>query len=1074
MVIALVWLSPSLHAQAYVSATGTFSSNSGQFYDFNFDTLGQSSTPITFRTWSYNGGTNAAGQSIGSAGFDSKLTLFNGVNTSIGFNDDLSGTDRNSLISATGVDTGQGTFIPSLAADNYRLRLENFSSTIGNGLWAMDMVSSGTTSFTFNSGTPSSSAQLSTLVFGSTNPAVPMVAQLGSTGPAVTNALTFASGSVGTISSSGYSAPQINVQAGATLNFSSSYFLQGQTLSVSGGAVNWPSDVQVTNNGTVSQSSGVVSIRAFFLGGAGAGTTVTYNLSGGTLVASQGTDFANISGSTITFNLSGGTWNANGGVVLGGLATGGTCYLNVSGGSLTTPGMTINSQPGLNSTVTQTGGTVNVAGQLGFQTLGGGNTLYTLNNGTLIANSINFFGSGGSATLLFQRGYLGITNFYAVSDTGVLGGAPVVGPLQTLAVTNGTDIPDFHALTLDGGTLSTGFFSVSNSGAFNFNSGTLIVTRNSGYVQGGGLPFAPLPNALVLNSNQTFTVTNQLSMAFVPGVSITVAGGQLNAGTLLAQGPVTVNAGQMNVGTFISTVGPFTITGGSVNIGSMNIEGSGPNVLVTGGQLQAGSIELDGAMSVNGGVVFTFNNFLDNGQLAIGPNGIVNPVGSMTINGSVLLGGGNAQIGAFSTISLGTAGFVQGSGVLFSGGVINNGTVRATSGDTLRIGVGTLTNNHLVDLEGGLLTVEYGAVLANTSTGIVSGRGAIDAISGINNDGTIALSGGLSDVRGALTNNSGAKTIVTGGSTSTFYDNVTNSAGSEFRVATGSTAVFLGTVSGLSQFTGLGIKDFEGPASFGALDTPGSTLVGTGGALVAQHIREAGLEVDGVAQIALDGTNTGTSKVQSLTIPGSLNNWQGKLDLNDNDLIIDYTGASPLNTIANQIKSGRAGGAWNGTGITSSAAASTPHTALGYGEASVLGLSSFSGQSVDSTSVLVKYTYYGDADLDGDADGVDIGTWATNFTGELGGSGPKHWTDGDWDYDGDVDGVDAGLWAQAFTGELGGGGLGSVVVDDPTIAPAAAAILRGMGIAVIPEPAGVGLLLITISACRLRSSRRCI
>jgi len=119
----------------------------------------------------------------------------------------------------------------------------------------------------------------------------------------------------------------------------------------------------------------------------------------------------------------------------------------------------------------------------------------------------------------------------------------------------------------------------------------------------------------------------------------------------------------------------------------------------------------------------------------------------------------------------------------------------------------------------------------------------------------------------------------------------------------------------------------------------------------------------------------------------------------------------------------------------------------------------------------------GDADFDGDADGVDIGTWAVNFTGELGGAGNLKWSQGDWDVDGDVDGVDAGLWATAFTGELGGDGLGSVVVNDPTINPQAAAILQGMGITVVPEPATLlsltGLIGTAFSLQRPRSRRTC-
>src|SRR5436190_23310858 len=86
---ALLTLTTVARGQAYVSATGTFTATSGQSYDLNFNTLGQPPTPITFRTWSYHGGTNAAGQSIGSAGFDSQLALFNAANVQVAFNDDL-------------------------------------------------------------------------------------------------------------------------------------------------------------------------------------------------------------------------------------------------------------------------------------------------------------------------------------------------------------------------------------------------------------------------------------------------------------------------------------------------------------------------------------------------------------------------------------------------------------------------------------------------------------------------------------------------------------------------------------------------------------------------------------------------------------------------------------------------------------------------------------------------------------------------------------------------------------------------------------------------------------------------
>ena len=115
----------------------------------------------------------------------------------------------------------------------------------------------------------------------------------------------------------------------------------------------------------------------------------------------------------------------------------------------------------------------------------------------------------------------------------------------------------------------------------------------------------------------------------------------------------------------------------------------------------------------------------------------------------------------------------------------------------------------------------------------------------------------------------------------------------------------------------------------------------------------------------------------------------------------------------------------------------------------------------------------GDADGDGDVDGVDISRWGQNFTGTLApGTGGKTVAQGDFDGDADVDGNDAAIWGQNFTGELGGGGLGldaPMNVDIPVaIGEDASAALASLGfsVSVVPEPgvlglaalAGVGLL----------------
>src|SRR5439155_3763148 len=110
-----------------------------------------------------------------------------------------------------------------------------------------------------------------------------------------------------------------------------------------------------------------------------------------------------------------------------------------------------------------------------------------------------------------------------------------------------------------------------------------------------------------------------------------------------------------------------------------------------------------------------------------------------------------------------------------------------------------------------------------------------------------------------------------------------------------------------------GTKIFQGPASGGAIDATGKTIVQTSGNVTAGHIRDGALEVYGVASIVPDGSSAATSRVNSLLIASP-----GRFDLSDNDLVIDYSGASPLATIVGYIQSGYAGGAWNGNEITSS------------------------------------------------------------------------------------------------------------------------------------------------------------
>jgi hypothetical protein len=166
----------------------------------------------------------------------------------------------------------------------------------------------------------------------------------------------------------------------------------------------------------------------------------------------------------------------------------------------------------------------------------------------------------------------------------------------------------------------------------------------------------------------------------------------------------------------------------------------------------------------------------------------------------------------------------------------------------------------------------------------------------------------------------------------------------------------------------------------------------------------AGLTLTGGATLTLDpnGNRVLRTSLSSISSDSTLN-------LNDNALIVDYSGAAPLDSIRASLHSGYAGGAWNGTGITSGAAATNRGTGIGFAEASELFSSfpaTFAGQSVDDTSVLLRYTLLGDANQDGGVDVTDLGILATNWQGTN-----KTFGQGDFNYDRMIDVTDLGILA---------------------------------------------------------------
>jgi hypothetical protein len=141
-----------------------------------------------------------------------------------------------------------------------------------------------------------------------------------------------------------------------------------------------------------------------------------------------------------------------------------------------------------------------------------------------------------------------------------------------------------------------------------------------------------------------------------------------------------------------------------------------------------------------------------------------------------------------------------------------------------------------------------------------------------------------------------------------------------------------------------------------------------------------------------------------------------KLDLRTNSLIVDYAaaGPSPFASLTSQIALARGdSAAWDGpAGITSSTTATTSGlTTVGIAEAAAIyGLAPtetiiVAGQTADGTSVVIKYTYAGDANLDGVVDGGDYGAIDNNVQIP----GADGYFNGDFNYDGLIDGGDYGI-----------------------------------------------------------------
>jgi T5SS/PEP-CTERM-associated repeat protein len=588
----------------------------------------------------------------------------------------------------------------------------------------------------------------------------------------------------------------------------------------------------------------------------------------------------------------------------------------------------------------------------------GGNYAALINSGVVSTDAATTIAlqitlSDGASLLHDSGGGLGTLNL-AVSATA------------SLSLNNGLLVVDSQAATpalprgFVVGNLGTGNVTISSGGSI---SNVLIGTPDvpvSATVIGAGA--AAVGHVTVTGAGSRWDNSDRFVIAFDgQGVVDVMAGGVLNTiGVSLGRNP-----------------------GGRAEV---TVDGPGSSFLETRNGMGVGEFGT-GTLTVSGGGTVTSTNF------AIG-----NHVGAM---GKVAISGTGSHLSVSGDPSQGTN-----QGNLTIAGEQGPGGTGSLSVGT---GASVAVANTLVIWPGGTTTLAGGSISASTIAlggGTLAGVGNVASPVQVLGGGTIVVPiGGTLMLSAPVASDPGSRLIRDG-------DGTLIIAGAQLHRLGASLAAIGGTTI-LNTDAG---RDLLGATNRTLLVSVGN---GTSTAEVrfadTQHLDSLVVD-DGSTAKLVAGVPNGRRVIvtSAVDIIGS-----GRLDLADNAMVVDYAGAepSPLPRLRARIASAYAGGAWSGAGIASSTAGAV--TGLGYAEAGAVlaGAPAFLGEPVDGTAVLVRYTAFGDANLDARVDFLDLVRLAQNYN-TFGGNGV--WSDGDFNYDGNVDFNDLVKLAQNYNTALSG------------------------------------------------------
>ncbi|HEX4053872.1 MAG TPA: NF038122 family metalloprotease [Tepidisphaeraceae bacterium] len=588
-------------------------------------------------------------------------------------------------------------------------------------------------------------------------------------------------------------------------------------------------------------------------------------------------------------------------------------------------------------------------------------------------------------------------------------------------------------------------------GTFNQSGGTNTIDGENGLLLGENIGSN---GTYLLSGSGALDVSGGNEMVGIAGTgtlnqsggSNTISGGldignQAGAlGTYMLSGSATLSVtdtagetiGDNGTGTFIQTGG----TNNASNLFYVGFEtgSSGTYTLSGTGALSCSTTEYvgyigTGSFNQSGGT----NTITGNNSLLIGTN--VGSVGTYTLSGGTLSDGGTNIGGEY--VGYGASGtFTQTGGMnMITGGYSLIVGFGGPSGTYNLSGTGELSDNggeYVGYSTTGSLNQSAGT---NTITGgyalLVGGFGTATGTYALSGTGALSVSGGefIGYSSNGIFNQTGGTNTLTSYSSLFLAFNA------------GSTGTY--TLSGGTATIAGGVYvGGTGSASGGS-----GTLTVNSGQLNVSNL----LDVYGAGIVNING---GSTTIGALSIAAG-----GIVNVNS-AFIIDYGvgDESAAGTIRSYLQSGYNNGAWNGVGIDSSAAAANSRYAVGYADSADPG----NPANLPSGEIEIKYTLYGDTNLDGTVNSVDFGNLAANF-----GKSGKVWDQGDLDYNGTVNSIDFGLLAGNFGKSASGANVELSQGDWAALDAFAAA--NGL-LADVPEPSSAALaVLVGLCVCARRS-----